>query len=96
MAKYKAQSEHDRCVACGVCVKVCPKDAVSIYRGCYAVVNEDLCIGCGICEKVCPAGAITINENLSHIDENYCLSCGQCAVKCPRGAIAVLRGILTD
>lgn len=48
MAKYKAQSEQDRCVACGVCVKVCPKDAVSIYRGCYAVVNEDLCIGCGI------------------------------------------------
>ena len=33
MAKYKAQSEQDRCVACGVCVKVCPKDAVSIYRG---------------------------------------------------------------
>ena len=38
MAKYKAQSEHDRCVACGVCVKVCPKDAISIYLGCYAVV----------------------------------------------------------
>lgn len=49
MAKYKAQSEQDRCVACGVCVKVCPKDAVSIFQGCYAVVNEDLCIGCGIC-----------------------------------------------
>lgn len=27
MAKYKAINEQDRYVACGVCVKVCPKDA---------------------------------------------------------------------
>lgn len=56
--KYKAENEHDRCVACGVCVKVCPKDAISIYKGCYAVVDEEQCIGCGICEKNCPAGVM--------------------------------------
>lgn len=56
--KFKAENEHDRCVACGVCVKVCPKDAISIYKGCYAVVDEEHCIGCGICEKNCPAGVM--------------------------------------
>uniref|UniRef100_UPI003FEDFDF0 4Fe-4S binding protein n=1 Tax=Prevotella sp. TaxID=59823 RepID=UPI003FEDFDF0 len=56
--KFKAENEHDRCVACGVCVKVCPKDAISIYKGCYAVVDEEQCIGCGICEKNCPAGVM--------------------------------------
>ena len=56
--KFKAENEHDCCVACGVCVKVCPKDAISIYKGCYAVVDEEQCIGCGICEKNCPAGVM--------------------------------------
>ncbi|HAO62623.1 MAG TPA: ferredoxin, partial [Porphyromonadaceae bacterium] len=32
--------------------------AISIYKGCYSVVDEDICIGCGICEKNCPAGVI--------------------------------------
>lgn len=58
MAKYKAINEQNRCVACGVCVKVCHKDAISIYKGCYAQIDEEKCIGCGICEKNCPAGVI--------------------------------------
>ena len=50
------------CVACGVCWKVCPKEAISIYRGCYAVVQEEKCVGCGLCAKSCPAGCIVTKE----------------------------------
>ena len=50
------------CVACGVCMKACPKDAISIYRGCYAAVDAAKCVGCALCAKACPAGCITLKE----------------------------------
>ena len=62
MAKRKANIDVSRCVACGVCGLQCPREAISIFKGCYAVVNEDVCVGCGLCEKACPAGAINLVE----------------------------------
>ena len=50
------------CVACGVCLKVCRKEAISIYRGCFAQVDETKCVGCSLCAKACPAGCITMTE----------------------------------
>lgn len=50
------------CVACGCCVKVCPKRALTIDRGVCAKVDEGLCVGCGKCAKECPAGVIEIRE----------------------------------
>ena len=50
------------CVACGACMKTCPKGAISIYRGCYAVAEDAKCVGCGLCAKTCPAGCIAIKE----------------------------------
>ena len=50
------------CVACGVCIKNCPRGAISIYRGCHARVEETKCVGCGLCAKACPAGCIETRE----------------------------------
>lgn len=60
--KRKAIVDMIRCVACGVCMKACPKSAISIYKGCYAVVEEAKCVGCGLCTKACPAGCIVTSE----------------------------------
>jgi len=49
-------------VACGSCEKVCPRKAISIWRGLYAVVDESRCIGCGICAKECPASIIKVER----------------------------------
>ena len=59
--KKVAVIDRSICVACGVCVKTCPKGALSIHRGCYAQVDEK-CVGCGLCAKECPAGCITVKE----------------------------------
>ena len=60
--RKKAQVEQNLCVACGCCVKVCPKSAIEIWRGIMAKVNMEKCVGCGKCAKECPASAIQIEE----------------------------------
>ena len=50
------------CVACGACMKACPKGALSIWKGCYAQADETKCVGCGLCAKTCPADCITIKQ----------------------------------
>lgn len=62
MIKQKATVEKDKCVACGCCVKVCPRCAITVYKGIYAEVDENLCVGCCKCEKECPASVISMKE----------------------------------
>lgn len=56
------------CIACGCCEKICPLNAISVYKGMYAVPDECICVGCGKCVIVCPAAVISIiyKEDASH------------------------------
>jgi ferredoxin len=58
----KLASVGGECVACGCCVRFCPKDAIHIYGGVVAQVDRGKCIGCGRCAKVCPAAVIAVLE----------------------------------
>ena len=60
--KKLAYADRQICVACGVCVKTCSRDAISIHRGCYAQIDTEKCVGCGLCMKACPAGCIVLQE----------------------------------
>ena len=59
MAKKYACVDDKRCVACGACTNVCPRGAISVFRGCYAKVDSEICVGCGLCAKACPVGCIS-------------------------------------
>ena len=60
MAKRKAVVSTKECVACGCCMKVCPRGAITVPRGVFAEINRDLCVGCGLCAKECPTSVITL------------------------------------
>lgn len=60
MAKRKAIVNIRECVACGCCIKICPRGAISIPKGIYAEIDKSLCIGCGKCANECPASIITM------------------------------------
>lgn len=60
--KKLAVVDRNICVACGACAKACPKGAISVWRGCYAVADPGKCVGCGLCGRTCPAGCIQLRE----------------------------------
>ena len=60
--RKKAIITKSKCVACGSCLKCCPKGAISIINGIYAIVDDEKCVGCGLCERVCPASIIRMEE----------------------------------
>lgn len=94
--------DEEKCAACGMCTKACPKNVIKImpkdkkvYVKCNSnkpgkIVNAVCkvgCIGCKLCEKACPFEAIKVTDNLAAIDYDVCKSCGLCAEKCPKKAI---------
>jgi len=73
----------DACTACGVCVRTCPRDLISLlnkkyttYLGCSShdsgkdvkSICDVGCIACGICEKKDPHEAIRMQDDLPELD----------------------------
>ncbi len=49
-----------KCIGCGNCEYVCPKDAPYLVSPGVAEVHDEKCMGCGRCISVCPAFAINL------------------------------------
>ncbi|KPJ68664.1 hypothetical protein AMJ44_05880 [candidate division WOR-1 bacterium DG_54_3] len=89
----------NKCTACGICVKECPRQVLEliprtqlVYLACKSLAKGKAvknvctvgCIGCTICVKACPyEGAIAMEGNLPKMDYEKCTSCGICYNKCP-------------
>jgi len=53
-----------KCIACGECVKACPKNACRLDPDEGIITNPELCKLCGKCAEVCPTGATEMSGKL--------------------------------
>ena len=92
----------DKCVACGACVKACPKQLIELIPYSAKVVVQcnshdmpkiskdncsNACIGCQMCARNCPEKAVAVTQFLAKVDYSKCTACGTCTEKCPTKAI---------
>lgn len=70
----------ERCVACGLCSRVCPALAIEVVAGeterekerypKLFEINMIRCIFCGFCEEVCPEEAIVMSKDYELVFTN--------------------------
>jgi NADH-quinone oxidoreductase chain I len=74
----KDEQGKTKCVACGLCMIVCPSQCITIetaedeegkrYPLRYEL-DASRCIFCGYCEEACPVGAIFMGKNYEWVEE---------------------------
>ncbi|HEY5562557.1 MAG TPA: mercury methylation ferredoxin HgcB [Clostridiaceae bacterium] len=52
----------DKCVGCGMCLKVCPHSVFELKEGKARIIDKDSCMECGACAKNCPFSAIEVKS----------------------------------
>ncbi len=58
--------DHDKCVCCLTCYRVCPHGAI-LWDGNRITISDLACEGCGICAAECPMNAIQLK---SYMDDS--------------------------
>jgi ferredoxin len=69
-SNYRVSTEASTCKACGLCVKRCPMDVLSLVdspeannkKGQVSTADVELCIGCGVCAHKCPTDSLTLER----------------------------------
>ncbi len=51
--------DSEKCIGCGLCIKVCPYETISLVDG-KACVTGEKSLNCGHCVAVCPVSAVRV------------------------------------
>ncbi|EPZ44693.1 ferredoxin family protein [Alicyclobacillus acidoterrestris] len=53
---------NERCIKCGICVKVCPTDVFDMDENSFpTIARQDDCQTCFMCEAYCPVDALFVS-----------------------------------
>jgi NAD-dependent dihydropyrimidine dehydrogenase PreA subunit len=56
--------DREKCVGCGMCLKVCPQEVIARDNGSITIENRDACMECGACAMNCPTEALTVQAGV--------------------------------
>jgi len=61
----------DECFSCGMCVSLCPVDAITMDEDGTVIFNREKCVGstCSACVDACPARAIKSVKQLDTLNK---------------------------
>ncbi len=54
----------EKCIGCGMCLDVCPRDVFVMEEGKTRISRKDSCMECGACVMNCPVSALAVNKGV--------------------------------
>ena len=73
------------CNQCGLCIDLCPVQALKRAPSGIVVIDKRTCIGCLSCVAFCPTHVMRRAPGL--VVPHKCISCGSCVKACPHKAL---------
>jgi 2-oxoacid:acceptor oxidoreductase delta subunit (pyruvate/2-ketoisovalerate family) len=61
--KMTAVIDLQRCMNCGLCIAVCPEQAIDMNP--IVAIDSSKCTGCGSCVNECPNEAVSLSETMA-------------------------------
>jgi ferredoxin len=69
----------------GLCIDMCPVEALTRKKNGTVWLDKNTCIGCQACVGFCPINAM--RKSKTRIEPFKCISCGACVRACPKKAL---------
>jgi Fe-S-cluster-containing hydrogenase component 2 len=82
------------CNHCGLCIDMCPVQAIKRIPAGTVILNKNICVGCQACVAFCPRGVMRKTE--ARIEPFKCISCGACVASCPEDALELVKIKISD
>lgn len=92
--KEEDQYEMTNCNQCGLCIDLCPVQAIRRLPSGVVVVDRNTCVGCQSCVAFCPNNAMRRAPGM--VVPHKCISCGACVRACPEGALELVEVPVDD
>ncbi len=92
--KNNGKYEMTNCNQCGLCIDMCPVQAIKRLPNGTVVINKNTCIGCQSCVAFCPQHVMRRAPGM--VVPFKCISCGACVRACPEGALELVEMEVAD